>query len=128
VARARAAAAVASGEAARQLDVFAGRIAGLTTEELRELHDETFAVPSVAAIGGLVTALAREGSALPEARGAADALAPALERLELDRNPFTYVVRALCCLLLAPVPHEESPCPGSPVSSTPACPHLPPSR
>ena len=116
VARARTAAAVTSGEAARQLDVFTGRITGLTLEELRELHDETFAAPPVAAIGELVAGLVRDGASLPEARGAADALAPALARLELDRNPFTYVVKALCCLLLT-VPHsEESPCPGPPVS------------
>jgi hypothetical protein len=88
-------------EAARQLEVFGHRVAGLSTEELRELHDETFARPPVVAVGALAAQLARPGPHPTEGRAALDVLTPALERLEADRNPFTYVVRALCCLLLA---------------------------
>lgn len=69
-----------SGEAARQLGLFVDRIGDLTRDELRELHDETFAGRTPAAT------LA--------------ALAPLLDRLERDRNPFAHLVRALCCLLL----------------------------
>jgi hypothetical protein len=31
---------------------------------------------------------------------AVNALVPALDHLEADRNPFAYAVKALCCVLL----------------------------
>jgi hypothetical protein len=38
-----------------------------------------------------------------DAAAALLALVPLLDRLEAERNPFVYVVRALCCLLLSRV-------------------------
>jgi hypothetical protein len=69
--------ALGSGESARQLGVFAERIADLTSRR----------------------------TTCAEARASLNALAPALDRLEADRNPFAYVVRALCCALLARASH-----------------------
>jgi nitrate reductase assembly molybdenum cofactor insertion protein NarJ len=96
-----------SGEAARQLGVFIERVAELTTEELRELHDETFSTASLAAVPRVADRLARETASHIDCRATLDTLAPALERLEADRNPFAYVVRALCCALLARASHPR---------------------
>ena len=90
-------------EAARQLDVFAGRIADLTIDELGELHEETFRRGSGRGAGGVVQRLARRHCDTRGAREALDVLAPVLVRLDADRNPFAYVVRALCCVLLSRV-------------------------
>lgn len=95
------AAPLGSGEAARQLGLFFDRIADLTAEERRELHDETFASGALAAVPRIAQQLARGHVSAEAARTSLDTLAPALERLEADRNPFAYVVRALCCALLA---------------------------
>jgi nitrate reductase assembly molybdenum cofactor insertion protein NarJ len=94
--------AVATGsvEAARQLDVFLGRIGDLTIEELRELYDETFRKGGPNEIGSAVRRLAHSRASHQEIRAGLDELAPLLERLDADRNPFAYVVRALCCVLL----------------------------
>jgi nitrate reductase assembly molybdenum cofactor insertion protein NarJ len=96
-----------SGEAARQLEVFSDRIGDLTIEELRELYDETFQRDTLAAIGPLISRFIRRPSSRADARVALDTLAPMLDRLEADRNPFAHVVRALCCLLLARVSHSR---------------------
>jgi nitrate reductase assembly molybdenum cofactor insertion protein NarJ len=90
-----------SGEAARQLGVFAERIEALSIDELRELHDETFRSAELGTLAALASTLARRPPDRAEARAAIDALAPMLDRLDADRNPFAYVVRALCCVLLA---------------------------
>jgi nitrate reductase assembly molybdenum cofactor insertion protein NarJ len=99
--RTRTAVAACSVEAARQLEVFLGRIADLTLDELREVYDETFRPGGPNAIGPAVQRLAHAPAGLEEGRIALDDLAPLLERLEIDRNPFAYVVKALCCVLLA---------------------------
>jgi nitrate reductase assembly molybdenum cofactor insertion protein NarJ len=88
-----------SREASRQLGVFVERVVDLTTEELRELHDETFR-DEKPVIRPLITRLAHRRTCRDEAGAALRALAPLLDRLEADRNPFAYVVRSLCCLLL----------------------------
>lgn len=90
-----------SGEAARQLGVFADRIADLTIAELRELHQETFGEGALENTGALAIRLARHRTDAADARLALDVLARVLDRLEVDRNPFAYVVRALCCVLMA---------------------------
>lgn len=90
-----------SGEVARQLGVFADRIADLTIAELRELHQETFGEGALENTGALAIRLARHRTDAADARLALDVLARVLDRLEADRNPFAYVVRALCCVLMA---------------------------
>jgi nitrate reductase assembly molybdenum cofactor insertion protein NarJ len=90
-----------SGEAARQLAVFAERVEALSIEELRELYDETFRGADLSGVGALASALVRRPADRAGARAALDALAPTLLRLAADRNPFAYAVRALCCVLLA---------------------------
>jgi len=94
-----------SGESSRQLSVFAERVADLTIEELRELHDETFRAGALAEVPGLATRLGSRRTTCAEARASLNALARALDRLEADRNPFAYVVRALCCALLTRASH-----------------------
>ena len=98
--RTRRSVAVRSVEAARQLEVFLGRISDLTIEDLHELYDETFFRCGWNGIDPTVRRLADAPAGPEEARSALDALAPLLERLEADRNPFAYVVKALCCVLL----------------------------
>ncbi len=88
------------GEAARQLGVFATRLAGLSAEELQELFDETFDRDRAAALGALAARFA-------EGRGEAAGLDSLvfiehlLPALEADRNPFVYLFKAVCCLVLA---------------------------
>jgi hypothetical protein len=83
-------------------------------------------VPGIAVVGAVAARLVRPDASAAEMRTAVDALAPALARLETDRNPFTYVVKALCCLLLTtPAPPEESPCPPSPDPSVSRSPRSP---
>src|SRR5262249_3012602 len=94
-----------SGESSRQLGVFAERVADLTIEELGELHDETFRTAALAEVPRLATRLASRRATCAEARASLNSLARALDRLEADRNPFAYVVRALCCALLARASH-----------------------
>lgn len=94
-------------EAARQLGAFVDRIGDLSTEELRELYDETFRRDTSTPIEALVARLARHRTDAAMAREALRELTPLLERLDTDRNPFAYVVRALCVGLLARVdPHR----------------------
>jgi nitrate reductase assembly molybdenum cofactor insertion protein NarJ len=107
--QARSAMAAESGEVARQLDVFVDRVGDLTTEELRELYDETFQEPALADVHVLAARLARDPATVAEARAAVNSLAPALDRLEAHRNPFSHVVRALCCALLARANHARTP-------------------
>jgi len=97
------AAASCSVEAARQLGVFLDRIRELTLDELRELHDETFGHGAMAGVRYVALGLVRHPASRADARAALGALTPVLDRLDADRNPFAYVVRALCCLLLARV-------------------------
>jgi nitrate reductase assembly molybdenum cofactor insertion protein NarJ len=105
--QARAGTAAHSLEVARHLGLFADRIGDLTVEELRELHAETFGRGALARIEGLVHRLARRHTGSDDARVAVNVLAPLLDRLEADRNPFAHVVRALCCLLLARTHQSE---------------------
>jgi nitrate reductase assembly molybdenum cofactor insertion protein NarJ len=106
-ARTRAGLNASSGEIGRQLGMFADRIADLTLDELRELHDETFGRMPLADVNSLIPRLARHRATVDDARDAVNALAPMLERLEADRNPFAYVVRALCCVLLMRTNHSK---------------------
>ena len=110
----RRAVAARSVEAARQLEAFLGRIGDLTLDELREVYDETFGPGGPDGIGPEVRRLARAPAGAGEARTALEELAPLLDRLEADRNPFAYVVKALCCALLTPdgergFPDEDQP-------------------
>jgi nitrate reductase assembly molybdenum cofactor insertion protein NarJ len=87
-------------EALRQLGMFVDRVGDLSTDELRELYDETFRRGRPAAIEPLVARLARQPTGDDDAREALRELTPLLERLDADRNPFAHVVRSLCCRLL----------------------------
>jgi nitrate reductase assembly molybdenum cofactor insertion protein NarJ len=87
-------------ESLRQLGMFADRIGDLSTDELRELHDETFRRGRPAVIESLVARLAQRPTEGEDAREALRELTPLLERLDADRNPFAHVVRSLCCRLL----------------------------
>ena len=106
---ARAATMARSGEAARQLGVFAERIRDLTIDELPELYDETFRRGSLTGIEPLTRRLARRSADSADARTAVNALVPALDHLEADRNPFAYAVKALCCVLLVRANPASSP-------------------
>ena len=86
-------------EASRQLEVFADRVGDLTADELRELYAETFR-GEASAVRRLLVRLARTPTDGVESATAVAALGPLLERLEAERNPFAYVVRSLCCLML----------------------------
>ena len=99
----RNAAALAShaGDAARQLSLFADRVAELSTAELQELHDETFGPGRAEHAASVAHDLRRHRTSPEDARVALDTFTRLLERLDADRNPFTLVVRALCCVLLA---------------------------
>ena len=88
-----------SGEASRQLGGFIARIADLTIDQLRELHDETFRGDE-ATIGPLVERLVRGRTTCLEASVALTTFAGLLVRFESERNPHAYVVRALCVVLL----------------------------
>jgi hypothetical protein len=88
-----------SGEASRQLEIFAERVGDLTAEELRELYDETFR-GEAPAVRRLLGRLVRTGTDGPGADAAVNALEPLLERLDAERNPLAHVVRSLCFLLL----------------------------
>jgi nitrate reductase assembly molybdenum cofactor insertion protein NarJ len=90
-------------EAVRQLGFFVDRIGDLSTEELRELYDETFRRDPSPRIEPLVARLTRRATDAAEAQDALRELTPLLEHLDADRNPFAYVVRALCCRLLTRV-------------------------
>jgi nitrate reductase assembly molybdenum cofactor insertion protein NarJ len=103
--RARQGMAAGSGEVARQLGIFLDRVADLTTDELRELYDETFRETAVSDVSSLASRLVHVRTSEADARVALDVLAPALDRLEANRNPFSHVVRALCCALLAKAQH-----------------------
>ena len=95
------------GEVGRQLGLFLDRIGDLSTEELRELHDETFGRTAGEAIGRAVHGLADRPTLDSEASAALELLAPLLDRLEADRNPFAHAVKALCCLLITRVTHSH---------------------
>lgn len=90
-----------SGEAARQLGLFVDRVADLSTAELQELHDETFGRAGAGDAPAMASRLARHRTSATEARVALDACARILDHLDADRNPFAFVLRALCCVLLA---------------------------
>jgi nitrate reductase assembly molybdenum cofactor insertion protein NarJ len=90
-----------SGEAARQLGLFADRVSDLATAELQELHDETFGAGRAEGAAREAMRLARQRISPSGVPGALDMLAPLLDRLDADRTPFAFVVRALCCVLLA---------------------------
>ena len=97
-----------SGEAARQLGLFADRVADLSTAELQELHDETFGPGRAEHAAWVARALRRDRASAEDARAALDTFTRLLERLDADRNPFALVVRALCCVLLARVRKAEA--------------------
>jgi nitrate reductase assembly molybdenum cofactor insertion protein NarJ len=86
-------------EASRQLEVFVDRVGDLTPEELRELYVETFRGEALV-VRRLLARLIRTRTDGAEAGAAMAALGPLLERLDAERNPFAYIVRSLCCLLL----------------------------
>ena len=90
-----------AGEASRQLGLFLDRVGDLTLDELAELHRETFPRGAAGGVLPLAAVLARAPASSGQARSALVQLAPLLDRLTGDRNPFACVVRALCCLLLA---------------------------
>jgi hypothetical protein len=98
---ARRAAGVRSVEAARQLEVFTGRVGDLTLDELRELYDETFAATATVGIVGLARQLASGAPRGDALRAGIGVVAGAIERLDADRNPFAYAARALFCVILA---------------------------
>lgn len=87
-------------EALRQLGMFVDRVGDLSTDELRELYDETFRRGRPTTVEPLVARLARRPTGGGDAREALRELTPLLERLDADRNPFAHVVRSLCCRLL----------------------------
>jgi len=89
-----------SGEAARQMGVFIDRISELRTDELCELYDETFGQSVLEKAQALIARLVQRHTGGSEARVALEALTPILDRLEADRNPYVYLVRALCFVLL----------------------------
>ena len=93
-------------EAARQFEVFIERVGDLTVDELRELHVETFRGESPA-VRQILVRLARTRIHGGDAGVALSAVEPLLERLEAERNPFAYVVRSLCCLLLRRVTSSQ---------------------
>ena len=95
------------GEARRRIDLFADRVRDLTLPELIELYDETFRRGRLAGVEPMASYLARRPVDPAGAREALNVLTPALERLEADRNPFSYIVKDLCCVLLtrASAPH-----------------------
>jgi nitrate reductase assembly molybdenum cofactor insertion protein NarJ len=106
--RAHAAAlALGSGEAARQLGLFADRVGDLATPELQELHDETFGRGRAHGAAREAIRLARHRTGPGDVRASLDLFAPLLERLDTERNPFALVLRALCCVLLART-HEDT--------------------
>src|SRR5262245_45460979 len=72
LAAARAAAGRQSVEAARQLEVFAGRIGDLAVDELRELYDETFTQPATA---GLVPLARQVAGGMPRGTALRDDIA-----------------------------------------------------
>lgn len=88
-----------SAEASRQLETFIERVRDLTGDELRELYDETFRSESLD-VRRTLSRLALTSLDDSGASAAMSALEPLLARLEAERNPFVYVVRCLCCLLL----------------------------
>jgi hypothetical protein len=117
---AREALATRSVDVARQLGVFLDRISDLNVEELRELHRETFSGPSSAELSTTAGRLVADPASGLDARRAIGVLTLALSRLDGDRNPFAYVVRALCLLLLARVSSDAA---YGPESGPPSQPH-----
>ena len=87
------------GEGARQFGEFVRRVSDLSLDELTELYDETFPHGCPLDVAAL-TRPATTPSLPSEAREALDVAILMLERLERARNPFAWLVRALCCLLL----------------------------
>lgn len=93
-------------EASRQLEIFVERVGDLTAEELRELYAETFH-GETSSDRRLLAGLVRTPTDAAEAGVAVEALGSLLARLEAERNPFAYVVRSLCCLLLLRVKSSQ---------------------
>lgn len=102
-------------QVAEQVQRFADLLADLSDPELVELHTQTFVGDgdSGEALAAMLDELAQ---ASPSAGRlyARIVLLPELEhhlaRLEYDRNPFAYLARAACCLLIgavAPAPPPE---------------------
>jgi nitrate reductase assembly molybdenum cofactor insertion protein NarJ len=87
------------GEGARQFGEFVRRVSDLSLDEFKELYDETFPHGCPLDVAAL-TQPATTPSLPSEAREALDIAILMLERLEHARNPFAWLVRALCCLLL----------------------------
>jgi nitrate reductase assembly molybdenum cofactor insertion protein NarJ len=87
-----------SGEASRHFGMFADRVRDLTTEELQEVYQESFAPAERATL-----AAAAEGLALPApaTEHVLKRLQDLLPPLEARRNPFAVLFKATCCLLLA---------------------------
>lgn len=107
VARVRDALANRSVEGARALTVFLDRISDLDADELRELYDETFHPRWSADLRRTASELACQRATPHEARAVLGVLTSALIRLDGDRNPFAYVVRALYCLVRARLNTED---------------------
>ena len=83
----------------RQFGEFVRRVSDLSLDEFKELYDETFPHGCPLDVAAL-TQPATTPSLPSEAREALDIAILMLERLEHARNPFAWLVRALCCLLL----------------------------
>jgi nitrate reductase assembly molybdenum cofactor insertion protein NarJ len=86
-------------DASRQLEMFIERVRDLTSEELGELYDETFR-GETPEVRRTLSRLGRGSSESGDAGSDLTTLEPLLARFEAERNPFAYVVRSLCCLLL----------------------------
>jgi nitrate reductase assembly molybdenum cofactor insertion protein NarJ len=88
-------------EGAQQITAFLDRVSDLSIDELTELHEETFHRRLSADLSLTAARLAKRPVTASDAGAAIGVLTSGLSRLDADRNPFAYVVRALCCLLLA---------------------------
>jgi nitrate reductase assembly molybdenum cofactor insertion protein NarJ len=97
------------GEASRQLGAFTARLAGLSIDELQELFDETFDDRAARALIALSRQLTQAPDRVP-VLGLLLTIEHLLPALEADRNPFVYLFKAICCVVLAR-PASGSPTP-----------------
>lgn len=86
------------GEAVRHFGRFLERVRDLDAEELAELYSVSFTPANAESLQRAAGDLRRSGC------GACPRVLPVLEELltplEIDRNPFAGLFKALCCLLL----------------------------
>jgi hypothetical protein len=92
-----------SGEAARQLGVFASRIEALSIEELRELYDETFRGAELSSVGALASTLVRRRPiALERARRSMRSPRHSIASTPIATLSRTPSARCAACCWLAP--------------------------